>query len=644
MSHAVPRPSAARGTDLARVKALIVDENATARQALRTLLNASGIDQVQQAGDPIRAIRMMEAERFGLVLCELKFGTQMDGLQVLEYVRTRRLLEATAAFVLVSAEADRGSVAAAREWQPDGLLLKPLSSETLSPRIEQALRRRTLFAPVYAAAERGDPIAVLAFAEQVAAPAAEGASLELMRWRAQALIDLGRVEDARALAQRALSIREDLPWAELALAHADRAQGLTEQACERLRATIRVHPFFGGAYDLLIEILQSQGRTAKALAVARAALEQIATSRRTRTLGELAYAQGELELAERCYADLIRKTSASLTRSALDVGMLGQVYVGQGESDKALRLVANADAEMAGDVPSQALAASVQAQAHAARGDAAEAQAAARRALAFAAAGPAPESVALLVAHGAFSAGLRDEAEALVQRTMTTRGRAVAPGALARKVIRDAGLDLGAFGAEPADEREAEPQRGAGAQDRGGAQGGAGPAGAIAGDAAGAGDRGAGRAVGGPPGREAYMRDRAAPGAGAGAGDDGLRPAGRSAVPPGSGRGAEAGAAHAPSGSVERALTALRGGRFEEAASHLAAARERAPEDPAVLAATVQLQLERMRAQGFDAAAAAEVRRCLARLDARIPGERRVLPELARDAQSAPSSSRYSAA
>ncbi|MFO0235113.1 MAG: response regulator [Burkholderiales bacterium] len=333
MSFAIVRPSTVRGTDVSRVRALIVDENVTARQAMKSLLQASGIDQVQQAGDPIRAIRLMETERFGLVLCELKFRTQMDGLQVLEYVRTRRLLDPAAAFLLVSAEADRTSVAAAREWQPDGFVLKPLSAETLSPRIEQALRRRAMLAPVHAAAERGDPIAVLATAEQLSSPASEGTSLELTRWRVQALVDLGRYDEARALCERALEVRDDLPWAELALAHGERASGRPDAACERLRATIRAHPFHGGAYDLLIEILQEQGRTAKALAVARTALEQIATSRRTRTLGELAYAHGELELAEKCYVDLIRKTSASLTKSALDVGMLGQVFVGQGESD-----------------------------------------------------------------------------------------------------------------------------------------------------------------------------------------------------------------------------------------------------------------------------------------------------------------------
>ena len=608
MRLATVRHSTVRGTDLARVRALIVDENVTARQAMKSLLQASGIDQVQQAGDPIRAIRLMETERFGLVLCELKFRTQMDGLQVLEYVRTRRLLDPGAAFLLVSAEADRSSVAAAREWQPDGFVLKPLSAETLSPRIEQALRRRAMLAPVHAAAERGDPIAVLATAEQLAAPASERASLELTRWRVQALVDLGRYDEARALCERALEVRDDLPWAELALAHGERASGRPDAACERLRATIRAHPFHGGAYDLLIEILQAQGRTAKALAVARAALEQIATSRRTRTLGELAYAHGELELAEKCYADLIRKTSASLTKSALDVGMLGQVFVGQGESDKALRLVANADVDMAGDAPSQALAASVQAQAHAAMGDVPASRSAARRALAFASMAPPPESVALLVARGAFSGGLRGEAEALIQKTIATRARAGGPGALARKVLGDAGIEPEAFAARaasagagaPVVDQVVDPQAAA-------------------------------RASAEEAERGAHVRARPA-GAGdaddAAADDDASARAARDAGDDAAARPAPSGEPATAAANVERALSALHLARFDDAVMHIEHARAQLPSNPMVLMATVQVYLLQMRARGFDAVAAAEVRRCLAELDSQIPGDARVFAGL----------------
>ena len=91
MSVTMPvRPSALPTRANANVRALVVDEHSASRLAMRDLLSSIGVTNVQMATEPVRAIRMMEAERFGLVLCEMKFLSQMDGIQVLEYVRTRR--------------------------------------------------------------------------------------------------------------------------------------------------------------------------------------------------------------------------------------------------------------------------------------------------------------------------------------------------------------------------------------------------------------------------------------------------------------------------------------------------------------------------------------------------------------------------
>ena len=592
MSAVAARMPIAAETDVSRIRALVVDENAAARQATRDLLQSMGIGLVQQANDPIRAIRMMEAETFGLVLCETRFRSQMDGCQVLEYVRTRRLLAPWSAFVLLSSDAERSAVAAAREWQPDAFVLKPLTAATLTPRVDQALRRRRAFAPLHEAADRGDAEAVLQQAQRLARRG-EGRSLEVLRWQAQALVDLGRWGEVRRLCGMALELRDGLPWAELALAHAERAEGRVDAACERLRATIRAHPFFGGAYDLLIDILQETGRTAKALAVAQAALEQIATSRRTRTLGEIAYAHGELDLAEKCYAELVRKTSASLTRSALDVGMLGQVFVGQGASEKALRLVTGPQSDAAADPPAQALVASVQSQAHAAMGDAAEAEVAARRALELVERETAPESVALLVARGAFGAGLHAEAQALVQRTVRRRRHGVGASALARRVLADAGIEPDAFvAAAVRDATDDAPPAVARPE---------------AGDAPGTYMRADGRRGDGGDRGDATA-DPATPAA---TGDDGAPPV---------------------SAEIELALRCLHRARFDDALAHVERARARLPSNPMVLMATAHVHLLRMRARGFDADAAREVRRCLAEIDGQIPGEARVFRALADDA------------
>ncbi|MFM1990999.1 MAG: hypothetical protein RJA99_3956 [Pseudomonadota bacterium] len=586
MSAVFASPSSQRPPAPPRVRALVVDENAAARSAVKGLLLTLGIEAVQQAADPIRAIRLMEVEAFDLVLCDAHFRSQMDGSQVLEYVRTRRLLAPSAAFVLMGAEAMRSLVAQAREWQPDGFVLKPLTAAALGPRIEQALRRRRTYAPLYEADDRGDAARVLEYARGLAMEAG-GASVELLRWQAQALVDLGRFGQAREICEQAIAMRADLPWAAVALAHCERHEGRLVDAVARLRATIRLHPSCGEAYDLLIDVLQEQGHVARALAVAKSALEQLSTTQRLRALGEIALAQGEFEQAEECYAELVRRTSSSLTRSPIDTAMLGQVFVSRGAADKALRVAKSVENEP--DASSRALAAAVQAQAHSVQGDPTASEEAARRALTLATASEPPESVLLLVAHGAFAAGLHDEGRRVAERAVRLRRRAKGPGALARKVLADAGIEPEAFAKAAA----ATAPRGDGAP--------------VAADD--------GHAVDGS--HDADRTRQAASTVGAGEQDGTGMAAG---TPAGEGSAAD---------DVAAALAALHGARFDDALRAVTRAREKLPHNPMVLMAAVQVQLLRMRARGHDAAGAADVRACLAELDAQIPGDERVLPSLA---------------
>lgn len=433
-------PVAGALPDPARLSALIIDEQGSVRQALKDLLLSIGIGQVQLAREPLRAIQMMESGAFDLVLCEVKFRAPMSGCQVLEYVRTRRLIAPSAAFLLVASAADRSLVETSREWQPDGLLLKPVVPDVLAPRIEQAIRRRAAFAPIHAANEQGDAAAVLDRVDAMIARASSP-TLEMLRWRTQALIDLGRFQEVGASARQALAMKPSLPWAELALVRCAREAGQLDEACEQLSAMIRVNPYLGGAYDLLIDIHQQAGRTEQALQVAQAAARPLASASRLRTVGEIAYAKGDLDLAGACYQDLIQMTGDSLTRSPIDVGMLGQVMVSQGDAQQALKLVADAAGQLADDSASQALVASVISQAHNVLGDTEVAHDFARKALELAATGKPPEAVAMLVAQGAFSAGMDDAAQALVRQTLAARPAQAGVGALARKVLSDAGLE-----------------------------------------------------------------------------------------------------------------------------------------------------------------------------------------------------------
>jgi tetratricopeptide (TPR) repeat protein len=450
---------APKSVDRNMSRALVVDGVAASRDALAEQLSSLGAKDVVSCGNPIEAIRLMESGPFQLVLCEAEFESPMNGCQVLEYVRTRRLLAPSAAFLLVCAAAQRSLVVEARDWQPDGVLVKPVSAEGLGARVDAALRRRDAYAPLFAAAERRDPHAMLELVERRAEE--EGSTaIEPLQWQARALLDLERFAEARDVCGRALFLRGDLGWALIGLARCDRANGRFDEAVTRLCAVIRAQPALTEAYDQLIAVLQELDQPARALAVAKQAHSSMSTTRRLRQLGEVAYAQGDIELAQRCYAELVQRTGGSLTHDAADDCMLGQVFVDRGAIDEALRAVDRAT--KSADVPARALAEAVQAQVYGARGQREHSMAAARRAIDLSDDEGAPENVMLLVARGAFAAGLLEEAQRVAARAILRRRRARQQSPLIRKVLADAGIDAGRFVAEVVEraERRAAPPDG----------------------------------------------------------------------------------------------------------------------------------------------------------------------------------------
>lgn len=567
-------------------RALIVDEQPGARHALRDVIVEMGIRQVDTARDPLQAIERIEAEPYPLVLSEVSFRGPVSGTQLMEVIRTRRLLPADAAFVLVVSEASRSLVATTSEWQPDALLLKPVVHAVVAPRIEQAIRRRVAYAPVHAASMKDDPAELLATVDALIARLG-APSIELLKWRTQALLAMGKLDEAQRSAEQALNQRRPLPWAQVAVAQVAHAQGLHDHAQAILEALIEADPYQGGAYDLLIKVHQAAGRSDQALAVARAAVKPLSTASRLRTLGEMAYAQDDLELAETCYSTLIQKTGATPVRSALDVGMLGQVLVTQGQASEALDLVSGTRTQWFEDPASQALAASVAAQAHGLRGDHENARTHARRALELAALEPASSGVGLLVAQGALTAGLGDEALALMHQILGHDPVSqVHSQPMAARVLRRAGFAVPEAAGPGPSGVSLRPHR--------------------------LGAEGVGKATPDEP-RGGYMQPAASPSPKA---PEALQPA-KPRQPPLQ----NTDSIHAQVAvQLQESEECLQKGHHAKAVEHAEAALARSPDHPLALLAVVRSQLLRMQAQGYDEAAAMEVQDCLRALERLIPG------------------------
>jgi tetratricopeptide (TPR) repeat protein len=351
----------------------------------------------------------------------------------------------------------------------------------------------------------------------------------------------------------------------------------------------------------------------------------------------MAYAQDELELAETCYTTLISKTAGTPVRSALDVGMLGQVLVTQGEASKALGLVSSARAQGFEDDASQALAEAVAAQAHGLRGDLEIAQTHARRAMELAGASQAPTSVSLLVAQGAMSAGLGDEAMALVKQTLGDDPAShVNAQPMAARVLRRAGFALpgqadalGGLDSERrarSDRREVEDRRGRSSPETGESDW-TGSERRNSNDRRGGSRRGSYMQPGAASDTLKASATPAAPNAAPLAQEAtlpavsglGLSKGGSAAIPALPVRPAPPGPLQV-SQRLQLSDDALYQGHHAEAVQHAQAALAQSPDHPFALLAVLRSQMMRMQTEGYDKNAAVVVHDCLRALERLTPG------------------------
>ncbi len=128
---------------------LIVDDNETNRDILRTRLTVHGYDLLE-AGDGEEALAVVKAQRPDLVLLDVMMP-KLDGIEVCRRLRSDAQLPFMAV-ILVTAKADSRDVVAGLEAGADEYLTKPVDQVALVARVKSVLRLKELHDRVLAQA------------------------------------------------------------------------------------------------------------------------------------------------------------------------------------------------------------------------------------------------------------------------------------------------------------------------------------------------------------------------------------------------------------------------------------------------------------------------------------------------------------
>ena len=115
--------------DIARMRVLLVDRHAGARNSLRIILSTLGVKSIHGAGTSAEVIRQVKSNHFDIVLTDYHLDDGRDGQQLLEELRQKHLISLATVFIVITAERGYHNVVSVAELAPDDYLIKPFTAE-----------------------------------------------------------------------------------------------------------------------------------------------------------------------------------------------------------------------------------------------------------------------------------------------------------------------------------------------------------------------------------------------------------------------------------------------------------------------------------------------------------------------------------
>lgn len=119
------------------VRVLMVDDSRTARRFMRQVLVSIGVEQISETDDGSRAVEILEAETFDLIVTDLHMP-EMNGMELATWIRTQSL-RPEVPIIMATSEQDPGRRAQALESGVSALIDKPFAPAAVRALLEELL-------------------------------------------------------------------------------------------------------------------------------------------------------------------------------------------------------------------------------------------------------------------------------------------------------------------------------------------------------------------------------------------------------------------------------------------------------------------------------------------------------------------------
>ncbi len=323
---------------LKKANILIIDDFQGMRTMLRNMVKDVGGVKIDTAASGKEAISQLKLLRYDIVICDYNLGPGPNGQQLLEEARLNNYIGAAAVWIMVTAEKTTDMVMGAAEVKPDDYVLKPINQDMLQTRLEKLLLRKKSLGGIETALKAKNYVGAI---EQCDLKIQEKpANLqEILRIKSDVLLTIGRYEEAAALFQSVLGNR-NVPWAKTGLGKVKFHTKDYEAAKRIFMEVLADNRIFMEASDWLVKTLDAMGDTEQAQKVLQDAIGLSPNSAvRQKALGETAYRNGDLDLAQKAFEHTIKISEFSPHKSAAVFAGLAKVFSEKNAPTEALNVL-----------------------------------------------------------------------------------------------------------------------------------------------------------------------------------------------------------------------------------------------------------------------------------------------------------------
>lgn len=340
---------------LHKLRVLLIDRNAPARESLRIMLSTLGITSIQGAANASDVVRQVKNAHFDIIISEFMLDDARDGQQLLEELRMAKYIPLSTVYMIVTSERSFTNVVALAELAPDDYLIKPLTPEQMQPRLIHAIYKKHILKKIYARLEEENLPEALVACDRVIQQYPAFA-LEAQRHKGSILLKLRLFPEAEKLYQQVIA-ENDPPWAKMGIAIALKEQGKLKEATLLALKLLEQAPQFLAIHDFLASIYTQEGNLPKAQEILQKAAESSPNNTiRQRIMGDVAMQNNDLTLAQKAFGKVIERSRGSTLRSMDDFSNLARVYIAKDDVASSRKLMGDLKREFRGNATAELIA------------------------------------------------------------------------------------------------------------------------------------------------------------------------------------------------------------------------------------------------------------------------------------------------